>query len=303
MPHKDRTPITALTKKERDQICAYLDMFPDDGVDAVYNRMFNQGIYIASVRTWYRVAKENGKLLSQRHRRRRKPRRCGVSRATPRLRATHPGQVICWDVTWIYGYYEGEAFPAYIFLDLYSRKIVYGVVAPREKTEVADFIVRKIKEDIPTLTTLHSDNGSMMTSKKIATTCKKLGITQSFIRPSVSNDNAFCESVHSTLKSRIYYPKAFETVADAQEWLTGFVEKYNDTPHGGLGGYTPNEVFEGTWHTTYTNREKGLADYYTLHPDRRPNKHKTAGMPPVETTINLTPTPQQPTSINQLLTA
>lgn len=61
MPHKDRTPITALTKKERDQICAYLDMFPDDGVDAVYNRVFNQGIYIASVRTWYRVAKENGK--------------------------------------------------------------------------------------------------------------------------------------------------------------------------------------------------------------------------------------------------
>lgn len=93
-----------------------------------------------------------------------------------------------------------------------------------------------------------------MTSHAVGAVCDTHQVVQSFIRPSVSNDNAYIDSVFGTLKTRGSYPGVFADLEQAQRWVAGFVAAYNDTGHSGLAGYTPNQVADGTWREVYQRR-------------------------------------------------
>jgi len=289
-PHTKRGRFQRLSAAEVDEIGRVLDAHPHHGVDAVFYLLLNQGTYRASLSSWYRIARRTGRLMKQRWGTRHTPRR--LNREQPQLTTTAPGEVICWDVTWLAGEFRGVNYPAYLFIDLYSRKIVAACVAYREKAALAAQLIDQIARTVPQLVTLHADNGAMMTSHTVAEVCQAHNITTSYIRPSVSNDNAYIESLNGTLKTRTDYPGVFDDLDQAQQWLAEFVTRYNATPHTGIKGYTPNDVWDNTWSHTLTARTSALETYYAAHPERQRRTRTGVTGPPAQASLNTTSTGQ-----------
>ena len=199
----------------------------------------DEGMYIASESTFYRVLREE-KMLNHR----------GRSEAPKHNRrstysATAPNQVYMWDITYLNGPHKGMFYYLYLFSDLYDRSIVGWEVYEEESADYASSLIKRICLKQGRLTTeplvLHSDNGSPMKGATMLATLYQLGITPSNSRPRVSNDNPYAESLFKTLKYRPnYQPKGFETLEKAREWVSLFVKWYNhDHHHSGLNFLTP----------------------------------------------------------------
>lgn len=91
---------------------------------------------------------------------------------------------------------KGIYFYLYLFMDIFSRKIVGWQVYEAESSELAGEVMRDIctRESIPPhQVVLHSDNGSPMKGATMLATLQALGVMPSFSRPAVSNDNPFSE--------------------------------------------------------------------------------------------------------------
>jgi len=202
----------------------------------------DQGTYIASESTMYRVLKENN---MQHHRgRSKKPSAKPISTHC----ATGPNQVWMWDITWIPGPAKETYYYLYLILDLFSRKIIAWETWEVESAENASALVRRgmlseqlIKAQRPLV--LHSDNGSPMKAASLLETLYQLGITLSRSRPGVSNDNPYAESIFKTCKYRPGYPsKGFANIKSARAWILNFVRWYNqEHRHSGLNFLTPNQ--------------------------------------------------------------
>lgn len=163
-------------------------------------------------------------------------------------------------------------------IDLYSRKILGFDLALTENSTTAHQLLERVIADNPGIHTVHSDNGSAMTSYKLRDLFNDHGIALSLIRPRVSDDNAFMESVFHTLKYRQFYPRVFNDIDHAQHWVGEFVEFYNTThPHSGIKGYTPQSVFDGSWTVMHQRRVDAVTECHRRSPGR------FAGMPKVET--------------------
>lgn len=212
----------------------------------VVPRLADQGIYLCSESTMYRILHE----VKQQHHRGRSQQ---PERKPP---ATHcaeaPNQVWCWDITWLPGPAKGMYYYLYLMLDVFSRKIVGWEIHEEESAENASRLLRKacMKENIlmnALSLVLHADNGSPMKGASMLETMHKLGVVSSFSRPRVSNDNAYAESIFRTCKYRPDYPyKGFATITDAREWVLNFVIWYNhEHRHSGIKFVTPNERHEG----------------------------------------------------------
>ena len=206
----------------------------------------DEGIYIASESTFYRVLREE-KMLNHR----------GRSEAPKHNRpstysATAPNQVYMWDITYLNGPHKGMFYYLYLFSDLYDRSIVGWEVYEEESADYASSLIKRICLKQGRLTTeplvLHSDNGSPMKGATMLATLYQLGITPSNSRPRVSNDNPYAESLFKTLKYRPnYQPKGFETLEEAREWVSLFVKWYNhDHHHSGLNFLTPYQRRSGS---------------------------------------------------------
>ena len=198
----------------------------------------DEGKYIASESSVYRILKKE-KLLT--HRQKSKP----AKRKRPvELVATRPNQVYSWDITYLQSEVKGMFFFLYLFMDVYSRKIVGFTVEEEQNTDHAAKAIKdickaeKIKKN---QITLHSDNGSPMKGATMLATLQNLGVMPSFSRPSVSNDNPYSESLFKTLKYCPQYPsKPFSSVESASEWVNEFVPWYNEEHlHSGIGFVTP----------------------------------------------------------------
>lgn len=208
-------------------------------------RLADQGIYVASESSFYRLFRAQGLI---RHRHAARPKQ---ERSKPRaLHATAPNQLYSWDITYLPTRTIGCHFYLYLFLDLFSRKVVGWQIYDDESSDSAAELMRDIcrRESIqPAQVVLHSDNGSVMKGASMLATLQSLGVVPSFSRPAVSNDNPYSESMFKTLKYRPGYPaKAFESLSAAREWVVGFIQWYNqEHRHSAIQFVTPDQRHAG----------------------------------------------------------
>jgi putative transposase len=232
-------------------------------------RLADQGIYVASESTFYRVLKENN---MQHHRgRAKKPSSKPISTHC----ATGPNQVWMWDITWLPGPARGIYFYLYLILDLFSRKIIAWDIWTEESSKNASILVRRgIMSERRTLVNqplvLHSDNGSPMKGASLLETLYQLGITPSRSRPRVSNDNPYAESIFRTCKYRPNYPaKGFATLTEARQWVLSFAIWYNQKHrHSGLNFLTPNQRHNGLSTQILEQRKQVYEKAKFKHPER-----------------------------------
>jgi len=219
-------------------------------------RLADQGRYLASESTFYRVLRAANQLA---HRRSERP---AQARTKPRaLSATAPNQLYSWDITYLPASVRGQFYYLYLFLDIFSRKIVGWQVYETESSELASALLRDLchREQItPKQLTLHADNGSPMKGATMLATLQGLGVMPSFSRPAVSNDNPYSESLFKTLKYRPSYPLTpFADVVEARQWVTDLVEWYNhEHRHSAIGFVTPAQRHAGLDETLLKQRRR-----------------------------------------------
>ena len=207
-------------------------------------RLADQGEYIASESTFYRVLRAADQLA---HRGATKPRT--VTRPEEVV-ATGPNQVWSWDITYLPSAMRGKFYYLYLFVDVWSRRIMKAVVHAEESADLAATLLCEAWREHgigPGELTVHSDNGGPMTGATMLATMQSLGIVPSFSRPSVSDDNPFSEALFKTLKYVPSYPrKPFASVEAAWAWVERFVAWYNgEHRHSAIGFVTPDERHSG----------------------------------------------------------
>lgn len=241
-----KTPGNALSAAERAKVLetANTAEFRDLSPKQIVPRLADQGQYIASESTFYRVLRQQEQLT---HRQRSRP----AQHQRPReLAATGPCQVWSWDITYLRSQVRGEFFYLYLVEDIWSRKIVGFEVHDRESMDLSAELIegtcKRLGIDGHSLV-LHSDNGGPMKGITMLATLQRLGVVPSFSRPSVSDDNPYSESLFRTMKYRPEYPRQpFESLAAARAWVTWFVNWYNGQHlHSGIRFVTPDDRHEG----------------------------------------------------------
>jgi len=268
IPHRDRPQPRALSETERQAILAQLhsERFVDLAPAEVWATLVDEGVYLGSVSTFYRLLRQAGEV--------RERRRQAIHPATvkPELVATAPNQVWSWDITKLRGPAKWTYYYLYVILDIYSRYVVGWMVASRESAALAEVLIRQTcaKQGIGAdQLTIHADRGSSMTSKPVAFLLTDLGVTQSHSRPHVSDDNPFSESQFKTLKYRPDFPGQFGSIAAARVHCQTFFGWYNDEHrHTGLGLHVPADVHYGTAEAVRDKRAAVLDEAYLAHPER-----------------------------------
>lgn len=246
-PARVQAPANQLSEPERQAVLAVAnsDEFGHLAPSQIVPRLADRGEYIASESTFYRVLRAARQLG---HRSAQRP---GQPRSKPRaLSATAPNELFSWDITYLPTPVTGRYFYLYLFLDIFSRKIVGWQVYETESSALASQVMRDIclRERIaPGQVVLHSDNGSPMKGATMLATLQALGVMPSLSRPAVSNDNPYSESLFKTLKYRPDYPAhAFETLLAARQWVGAFVNWYNlEHRHSAIRFVTPHERHAG----------------------------------------------------------
>jgi putative transposase len=257
--------------------------FVDQPPMEVFGRLLSQGIYLASIRTIYRVLAELGETKERRNQ------RLPQTYAKPTLCATAPNQVWTWDITKLATLQKGVFLHAYVILDLFSRYVVGWMVAAKECKHLAAqlFADTVARHGIEPGLTVHSDRGAAMKSDTLARLLATLGVDQSFSRPHVSDDNPFQESHFKTMKYQPDYPGHFAGILHARAWLQDFIAWHNDDhQHSGLALFTPADVFFERLGLVHAARQGALDAAYALHPERFPNGAPKAALPPAEVNIN-----------------
>lgn len=228
----------------------------------------DRGDYLASESTFYRVLRAHHQLN---HRQASRP---ATARHRPKaLSATGPNQLYSWDITYLATSVKGVFFYLYLFMDVFSRKIVGWQVYEAESSEWAADIVRDIvrRENIlPDQVVLHADNGGPMKGATLLATLQQLGMMPSFSRPSVSNDNPYSEALFKTLKYRPEYPtQPFSDLKDARDWLSVFVDWYNQQHrHSAIQFVTPTQRHGGLDHRLLERRKAVYAAAKRKYPQR-----------------------------------
>jgi putative transposase len=245
VPHRDRVQPRALTEAEQQAILTELhsDRFADLSPTEVWAILLDEGRYLGSVSTFYRLLRQ---ASGTRERRKQATHPATVK---PELVATGENEVWSWDITKLRGPAKWSWYHLYVILDIYSRYVVGWMVASRESGPLAEVLIRQtlakqgIRRD---QLTIHADRGSSMTSKPVAFLLADLGVTQSHSRPHVSDDNPYSEAQFKTLKYRPDFPERFGSIEAARLHCQQFFAWYNDEHrHTGIGLHTAADIHYG----------------------------------------------------------
>jgi putative transposase len=293
IPHRDRPQPRALGQAEQQAILEQLhsDRFVDSSPAEVWATLLDEGVYLGSVSTFYRLLRRAGEC--------RERRRQATHPATvrPELVATAPNRVWSWDITKLRGPAKWTYHYLYVILDIFSRYVVGWMVAGRESAALAEVLIRQTcaKQGIGRdKLTIHADRGSSMTSKPVAFLLADLGITQSHSRPHVSDDNPFSEAQFKTLKYRPDFPDRFASIEAARLFCQAFFAWYNDQHHHtGLGLHCPADVHYGLAEAIRDKRAAVLTDAYTRHPERFARKPPEPPKLPTASWINPPAQPEE----------
>jgi putative transposase len=258
----------AIDPAEADTIVDVLDSerFCDQAPAQVWATLLDEGTYLGSISTMYRLLRARHQVRERRAQARR------PALVKPELLATGPNQVWSWDITKLRGPHKWTWFQLYVILDVHSRYAVAWLVAPRESARLAEELIAEAiyNQQVPAAQlTLHADRGSSMTSKTVSQLLAELGIEQSHSRPHQSNDNPFSEAQFKTLKYCPTFPKRFTGIDHARAFCDSFFEHYNHQHrHSGIALHTPADVHYGRAETVRAHRQLVLDAAYTAHPER-----------------------------------
>jgi putative transposase len=276
----------ALSEVERATVRALLNSpdFVDKAPATVYHELLDEGVYVASVSSMYRILRAYGEVKERRRQ------AVHPARVKPELVATGPNQCWSWDITKLHGPVKWSYFHLYVIIDIYSRYTVGWLIADRESAVLAEQLladtIAKHGIDRDTLT-IHADNGSSMASKPVAFLLADLGVTKSHSRPHTSNDNPFSESQFRTLKYRPEFPATFAHLLDARSFCQRFFAWYNtEHRHSGVAWHTPHNVHYGHADQVHAVRADVLSAAYTRNPQRFVRKHPEPAPLPIAAWIN-----------------
>jgi putative transposase len=261
-------PARALGEQERETVRAVLNSarFQDCAPAAIQATLLDEGQYLCSTRTMYRVLEQDGAT------RERRAQLTHPEYRKPELLATAPNQLWSWDITKLRGPAKWTYFYLYVILDVFSRYVVGWMVAPRESAVLASKLIEETSEKqiiLPDQLTIHADRGSSMRSKPVAFLLADLSITKTHSRPYTSNDNPYSESQFRTLKYRPEFPDRFGSLQYARAFCPTFFAWYNqDHRHSGIGMMSPAMVHHGVAPEVRENRQLILDAAYAAHPDR-----------------------------------
>ena len=266
-PHRPRRHPAALSPAEQAQVLDALrsPRFVDKSPAQVWATLLDEGRYLCSISTMYRLLRAQGEV------RERRRQATHPARVKPELVATGPNQVWSWDATRLAGPFKGTWFTLLVMLDIYSRKAIHWSVAPREsKWRAKQFQLDAIAANDGILPRyVHADNGGPMTSQPVSALLIALDVTRSHSRPHVSNDNPYSEANFKTLKYCPAFPERFTSLQAAQRFCDAFFTYYNTVHrHSGIGLHTAATVHDGTAHQIRAERTKVLTAAYTANPGR-----------------------------------
>ena len=265
----------ALTEAEREEVREVLNSpdHVDEAPATVYAKLLDEGVYLASVPTMYRILREHDEV-GDRRRHATHP-----ARVKPELVATRPNQVYSWDITKLHGPAKWTYYYLYSIIDIYSRYVPGWMLARAERASLAEALMAETIEKQGIRAgelTIHSDRGSPMIAKPVAHLLADLGVTKSHSRPHVSNDNPYSASHFRTLKYRPDFPKTFGSFEDAHDHCGRFFAWYNDDHrHSGIGFHTPADVHYGRAELVRERRGRVLNLAYAAHPERFVRKPPT----------------------------
>jgi len=244
----------------------YSDRFSDKAPREVYATLLDEGQYLCSVRTMYRLLREEDASRERRNQLRHPNYR------KPELLATGPNQVWSWDITKLLGPQKWTSYHLYVILDIYSRYVVGWMLAHRESADLASRLIRETVEKQGAgedQLTIHSDRGPSMASQSVAQLLATLGVVKSHSRPHVSNDNPFSESQFKTMKYRPEFPARFGGYEDALGHCRAFFGWYNDEHyHSGIGLLTPGMLHYGEAEKVIADRSRVLRGAFEAYPER-----------------------------------
>jgi putative transposase len=286
-PRRPRgTPSNALSGEETTELLALLrsSRFVDLAPAQVWATLLDEGRYVASISTMYRVLRANDEV------RERRAQATHPTRARPELMADKPNMCWSWDITKLRGPDKGVWFDCYVAIDIFSRYVVGWMVATTETAELAEgFITEAVDTQGVTRGTLtiHADRGTSMTSKGVAELLTDLGVARTHSRPHVSNDNPYSEAVNKTLKYCPAFPERFGSIEDARAFCADFFEYYNHHHrHSGIGLHTPASVHYGTAQEIRAKRAETLDAAYAANPCRFGNRRPSPPKLPTAAWIN-----------------
>jgi putative transposase len=278
------------------------ERFADTAPAAVHATLLDEGRYLGSVRTMYRLLAINGGCRERRNQ------LTHPAYTKPELLAIAPNQVWSWDITKLKGPAKWTCFHLYVILDIFSRHVVGWLLAERESAElaeqlIADTVGRHAVE--PGMLTLHADRGASMRSKPVAALLVDLDIAKSHSRPHVSDDNPFSESQFKTMKYRPDFPARFGCIEDARAHCQTFFAWYNTTHrHSGIGYMTPHSMHHGHAQALHTARQATLDAAFLATPKRFKGLRPTPASLPTAAWINpppsetVAPEKPQPCTVN-----
>jgi putative transposase len=280
------TPANALSTEETDELLAVLrsPRFVDLAPAQVWAITLDEGTYLASISTMYRVLRVNNEV------RERRAQATHPTRARPELMANKPNMCWSWDITKLRGPDRGIWFDLYVAIDIFSRYVPGWMVATTETAELAEeFITTAVltqgvaKGEL----NIHADRGTSMTSKGVAELLTDLGVARTHSRPHVSNDNPFSEAVNKTIKYCPSFPDRFGSIEDARAFCAVFFEHYNHHHrHSGIGLHTPASVHYGTATEIRAQRKVTLDAAYAANPCRFGNRRPSPPKLPTTAWIN-----------------
>ena len=213
----------ALSPPEKEAVVEVLhsQRFVDKAPATVWAELLDEGRYLCSIRTMYRILSQRLEV-KERRRQRRHP-----QYAKPELLATGPNQCWSWDITKLKGPVKWSYYYLYVVLDIFSRYVVGWMVATQENSRLAKALIAQsyskqaiVSGDL----TLHADRGSSMSSKALALLLADLGVTKSHSRPHVCDDNPYSEAQFKTLKYRPEFPARFGTIQQARTFCREFFD-------------------------------------------------------------------------------
>lgn len=258
----------ALSEEERAELRSTLNSeeHVDEAPATVYAKLLDSGVYLASVSTMYRVLRTFDEV------RERRRQATHPAAKKPELIATEPNRVWSWDITKLLGPAKWTYYYLYVIVDIFSRYAPGWMLARAENAAFAKGLLAETvaKQGVGFgQLTIHADRGSPMVAKPVAFLLAELGVTRSYSRPHVSNDNPYSESQFRTLKYRPEFPDRFGSYEDARAFCRRFFNWYNEAHrHSGIGFHTPADVHYGRAELVRVRRTEVLAAAYAAHPER-----------------------------------
>jgi putative transposase len=283
-------PANALSDAERARVRELLrdPAFVDKSPAQVWARLLDDGTYLCSESTMYRILRATGES------RERRRQATHPAKVKPELVAHAPGEVYSWDITKLRGPQRGVWYDLYVMLDIFSRYVVGWRVEHTETAELATEFIDDVIRTYGKPRAVHADRGTSMTSKSVAQLLVDLDVARSHSRPHVSNDNPFSEAAFKTLKYCPAFPDHFDDIEAARGFSKEFFDYYcHEHYHSGLGLHTPASVHFGTAEQVRADRAKVLATAYTRNPERFSHHPEPPKLP---TTAWINP-PHDPTQL------